>query len=537
MTFRISESRGESLAEPAGARTTSPAPRGTRAVVTLLIVAAVLTLACDQRGEDGEGRDKRDEVPSSVPATSSGVNTGVNNSADRLSLWVDCRDVAVMSDGDLDLWKRRGLDGFACTTQHLHGMGGTNQFSGTDAPLPQSEGFALERQLRDSRVVERARARGMKMYLGFYLENRLNPATPLAEWFDDQGWSQVVVPEITAAAATAKLLGFAGLAFDQELYGQQGGAKTATWVWNYRGNAHNERETRAMVRQRGEQLMRAILGVFPDVQILAYATFLPGMWDEVVQDKVNGVKDAYANYVHINFWDGLSSVEGYSAIRLLNAIFYKTPHLGTWDSALQYEYNQLLSRLSREFSNWGYASSRFFSSPFSWIDGGENKFEAPRSPDYVREQLLAFRKWGMGGEFAIYANRGLKTFDYRPYEKAMIEASTAGIVDSEPPDISLAAPPPETSSSSAKIDVSGSAHDNLAIKVVRWRNDRGGAGVARLFWRVHSGQPAYGGDWTMEWFADAIPLQPGANEIVVSVEDIKGLTSEARVSLTMVPPP
>ena len=35
----------------------------------------------------------------------------------------------------------------------------------------------------------RASALGMKLYLGFYLANIENPATPLADWFDDAGWN------------------------------------------------------------------------------------------------------------------------------------------------------------------------------------------------------------------------------------------------------------------------------------------------------------------------------------------------------------
>ena len=64
-------------------------------------------------------------------------------------------------------------------------MGGTNAFAGSaDGPLGGSS-YDLQRSLRDSRVVERLAARGMRAYLGFYLVNYYNTRTPLDEWFDD----------------------------------------------------------------------------------------------------------------------------------------------------------------------------------------------------------------------------------------------------------------------------------------------------------------------------------------------------------------
>ena len=36
----------------------------------------------------------------------------------------------------------------------------------------------------------------MKMYLGAYLSNYKNTATPLVDWFDDEGWSQIALPRL-----------------------------------------------------------------------------------------------------------------------------------------------------------------------------------------------------------------------------------------------------------------------------------------------------------------------------------------------------
>jgi hypothetical protein len=157
--------------------------------------------------------------------------------------------------------------------------------------------------------------------------------------------------------------------------------------------------------------MAAMLRGFPRLDLMAYDTEVPGSWEELVQERVNGISDAFADSVQIDFWDGMSSVRGYRAIRWIDAIFYKTPHLSeaNWDAALQYNTNAVYSLLSRRFSNWKYASSRLHLSPFSWISSGAGSdFERARDPQYVAKQLAAFRKWGTGREFANYAYNGLR---------------------------------------------------------------------------------------------------------------------------------
>src|SRR4051794_808169 len=398
------------------------------------------------------------------------------DSADGLTFWLRCDQVVGLTNAELNSWKSRGVDGFVCMVGHLRGMGGTQDFTGDSAASLSGDRYQLQRELRDSNIVGRAAARGMKMYLGAKLVNYWNPATPLRDWFDDAGWSQLVLPKVSDLAAAAKLLGFAGLAFDQELYPQQGNLSTASWDWNYPGNTHTEAEVRAKARQRGRELMSAIVGAFPGAQLMAYDVEFPETWFELVQQVVNGKQDAFAARLDINFWDGLLSAGGYGAIRLIDATFYKSPQVGTWDNALQYNANRLASLFSRRLSNWQYASSRLFVSPFSWIDPGPSSsaYDDARPPAYVKEQLLAFRRWGMGGEFANYVyGDHLSTFDFSPYVSPMQEATPPAAVDSVDPTLTVtsqitsAGPPPT---------IEGTAHDNLAIWAVRWHDDRGGSG-------------------------------------------------------------
>lgn len=461
-------------------------------------------------------------VTGAVPAA---AGTGPN-SANRMILWVNCRQLATISDAELDAWQSRGVGGFVCQAQYVYGMGGTQDWSGDLGSLNGGQ-YALERQLRDSRLGARLASRGMIAYLGAYLVNYNNVHTPMADWFDDGAWANKVAPAFGRMAAAARALGFAGLAFDQELYPQTGGVQTADWDWTYPGQTHSESQTRRAAYRRGRQLMSAMLDNFPHIQLVAYDVHFPHMWDDVVQEEINHHPNAYANRLDVNFWDGLSSVEGYDALRLFDAIFYKMPHVGTWDSALTYEYNSTFAALSRSFSNWAYAAPRFNISPFSWIDNGPGgAFEAARTPGYVAQQLMAFRKWGMGGQFGNYAYRGLDGFDYAPYQQAMQAASRPGVVDAEPPTLSI----DRSAVGKSRVTLRGRADDNLAVRYVRW-SSRGRSGAARLSWHIDSGDFRDGITSHTTWTA-SVPLQPGRNRIVVQAVDVKGNVAQRSVSAT-----
>jgi hypothetical protein len=453
---------------------------------------------------------------------------GAFNSANKIVVWTACFHVLKLTNEQLDAWHDRGVRGFACNLQRLPGMGTTGRYTGDTKHLGGSA-YVLERSLRNSEIVARAHRRGMKMFLGFYFANANNPATPLADWFDDDAWKGTVLPAVHDVAAAALALGFDGLAFDQELYPQTDGGQTASWRWNYPGNKHSEAETRAKARQRGQELMRTILGAYPDVDILSYFTKFPGSWDELVQEEVNDASAAFRDWVQIDLWNGMTEVEGYDRITFLNATFYKTPHVGTWDSAYTYEYNSLFALLSRRFTNWAYAASRVQETPFVWISSGTTSFESARPPSVVAEQLDAARRWGMGRMFANYAYGELQGFDYGPYEDAMRAASGPGVVDDNPPTVAIQAPGAAAGNS---IEIDGSAHDDYAVRFVRWRTDDGKAGMAELNWDPGPGNPQNGWKaWKTKWTAKGVPLHSGSNTVTVTVEDIKGLRTVKTVKV------
>jgi hypothetical protein len=453
---------------------------------------------------------------------------GVANSADRLIMWTGCDDVIRLSDAELQRWIDRGVDGFVCQTGRLDGLGGDQAFSaerGADLQRPDAR---LQRELLASPAVRRAREGKLLLYLGFYAVNYFNERTPFVDWFDDEGWSQKVLPKVRDLAAAARSMGFSGLAIDQELYPQRRGATTASWLVRYPGNAHPEKAVRSAVEERGRELMKTMVHAFPGLELLAYDTRIPESWSERVQADVNDVPNAWAQDVRIDLWSGLSSAQGYSAIRWFDSIFYKTFHIGgaSWDTALEYNANRIYSLLSRRFANWSYASSRLHLAPFSWVNAGKRPFERARDPDYVAQQLDAFRRWGAGGAFGNFSFGRLQYAEYGPYDAALRQASTPARVDTHPPKLTLTDPPGATPRVSAgeTMRLEGTASDDFAIRAVRWYDDRGRQGVARLTWN-YTGDQQNGWNGVMSWSIDRLRVPQGARRLTISAEDIHGLAS------------
>jgi hypothetical protein len=53
-----------------------------------------------------------------------------------------------------------------------------------------------------------------------------------------------------------------------------------------------------------------------------------------------------------------------------------------------------------------------------------------------------------------------------------------------------------------------------------------------MTWKISSGDYRSGYDWRMDWSIQGLPLQPGINQIAITVEDIKGLTASKVLKVT-----
>jgi hypothetical protein len=134
----------------------------------------------------------------------------------------------------------------------------------------------------------------------------------------------------------------------------------------------------------------------------------------------------------------------------------------------------------------------------------------------------------MERSFTNYTDDSLRTFNYQPYLAGMLAASKPGTVDDVPPRILV--DQPSRSEGANEVNLTGTAMDNQAIRVVRWKTDDGHSGAATMEWDSR-GDPVSGWAWQMSWKADGVPLHSGVNTIEVSAEDIKGLFAIQTVTI------
>ncbi len=457
-----------------------------------------------------------------------GASTPPGTSSNRIMFWTKVADLESMTDSQLAQWKQDGVGGFVGETGYIWGMGGTQELTANPSASLSSSNYTLQRNLESSNFVARAHALGMKLYLGFYLQGFNDTSTPIANWFDDGTWSKTILPSVANAAASAHEMGFDGIAFDEELYPHVNGSTSATWNWNFSGNTYSESQTRQEAQLRGQQLMQAIVGAFPGVDLSVYDANFPGTWWAHVAQVNSGVQNEYHNDLNINFWSGMTSVEGYGGVWFDDESFYKTYNPAkTWSTALTYEENSFYAMASQNFSNWGYASTRVFDTPSAWIDsdGTDTAYTAPRPASFVAEQLQDFADWSPGGEFVVYAHSGMNGFDYSSYVSGMQAASQPSVVQSGPPALQVSSNQVNGDTAS----LSGTASDDYAIQAVTWTSSSGASGAADCTWQITAGADDTGYHWQMTWNIPSVPVAAGPNTISISVYDVHGLESTLAV--------
>ena len=471
--------------------------RSTSVVLAVLVMSCAAVLA-------------RLEPVAAAPSTAGAAS-------DRTVVWIKASEVVALTDGQLDEWGANGVGGFVMMAGRLPGLGGTSQSD-------------LTTTIVQTNLVKRLHERGMRIYWGFKLANYNDSRAPLAGWFDDAAWANVALPAISDTAGTANRLGFDGVALDAEMYAGRDGS--ATWDWDFPGNTVPEAEVRAQAERRGTQVMQSLLRAFPRVTMVIYGIYFPDSWWEKVQTIVNDQPDAAVRTVQPDFWDGMTSVDGYGTITFLDATFYKTTHVKgvSWDTAFEYNESRVEAFWSRAFSNWDYASSRLEIVPFVWIDSGTTAFQAARPPAYVAEQLAAAHRWG-GTLFGVYLQQPFPAEFDSAYVDGLRQAARPQIVDATRPSLSI-----RGFEDRGDVRVDGTAADNFAVRAVRWRTSSGMTGTAAMSWVQTGGGDSEGYDWRIDWNA-VIPAGQRGQPIVFTAEDSNGLTRtlSARVPRGPVP--
>jgi len=93
-----------------------------------------------------------------------------------------------------------------------------------------------------------------------------NANTGAVDWFDDEGWA-VIVEHWRTAARVAREGGLTGIMFDPEAYTPP--YRTFDWTAQPQTDQHTFAEYRAMARQRGGEMMSAVVAEYPDITIFS----------------------------------------------------------------------------------------------------------------------------------------------------------------------------------------------------------------------------------------------------------------------------
>jgi hypothetical protein len=349
-----------------------------------------------------------------------------------LMVWTSQKRASELTAEQLAEDKARGVKGFVV------GQGG----------FPFSAAALAKREAELKPLVERVHAQGMELALQLYFANYYNASTPLAPWFDDDDqigpgkcwlkWTHdytdpingnqrlSILTQTTLFAQMCQRLAIDEIIFDQEEY--PGGhtklldGQRLSWMWNYPAdgaqapnwiipaNTHSHDETRAKAKERGRQFMQTILKAYPGVNIGVYYNRLAGTqweWDATHYYKR---PNRYAEQgLMFDFWNGLTSVEGYGRVSHLEAGWYKgRAYWPDWDTGLKDRAQATRATYAR-MDRADYLLPRLAIVPFWWPDKSHNAKEAAgyaayKGDAFVLQQAQACARWSEGNRSHVYTH-------------------------------------------------------------------------------------------------------------------------------------
>jgi hypothetical protein len=361
-----------------------------------------------------------------------------------------------MTDAQLnELRNDRGVGMMIIQTRHLYRLGGkSNRFTGdlSDPAINSSSEYALQRRIRDTKIISRAASRGMEVWFGHYavaLDRAGVIYTPYSNWQDDAAWNTKVIPSVRELAAACEAMGCAGIASDSEEYNDGSGTTPHTWDYSYPG-ALTRAALDSKVFQRGQQYMEALNGGYPGVRQVVYYAKFPYSYEEGARTAI-GHPTNYFDALYHRFWLGaLSATIVGNRIDFWHAWFYKGTNCSskcwTADSDVRKAGRQALMpagtsntmadavrealrrdnlffqpRLTAtQFARKGFAN---FTQP---ADGTtRSTYDDAKPPSYVETQLRAARDIGTALHIPIYA-QAVQGFNWSPYEPVMRKVANGG---------------------------------------------------------------------------------------------------------------
>ena len=352
--------------------------------------------------------------------------------AAELLVWTSQTRALALSDAQIAEVKARGVQGY------MLGRGG----------FPFNAASLTKQEAKLKPFVERVHAQGMEVGLRLNLANYYNASTPLAPWFDDDAdvgpgkawikWNHDytdpingekrpgIITQLTLFAAMCRRLAIDEIIFDQEEYPgghtKALGGQRFSWLWNYPAdlaqapnwmipaNTHTEAETRAKAKGRGRQMMQALLKAFPGVNVGVYYNRLAGTQWEWEFTHHHRKPNPYAEQgLMFDFWNGLTSVEGYGRVSHLEAGWYKAHAFWPdWDSGLK-DRGQATRATYAKMHRADYLLPRLAIIPFWWPDKSRDAKEAAsyaayRGDNYVLEQGTACARRAEANRSHVYTH-------------------------------------------------------------------------------------------------------------------------------------
>lgn len=346
-------------------------------------------------------------------------------------MWIGDQNLEGASEADLNLLHENGIDGFHIAVQSMPNMGGApTQFN---ANLQWAKDFAnAHPQFRCT--------------VGVNLNNRVSWWTPGIEWFDDSGWSTIVLPNIATVANAVASSALIGVSLDGEDYsGTDNGWRALKQavgqpMYDEASGTYSDAQVKVKVKARAKSIADTITAITGPVEIYQYYLKMPYSTNEAgtfggVENVEHGTLNSFDDRVSADWIDGITSNSQVKFYHL-DASYYKPDRKGGFNTVDEaYVFDREMYDADPRLRK-----SNSFHCAFNWItEGPRSRGPASQFPcsannscsdrmfpvDAVTEQLQKARQYTEGNKFSLYDQGYIAPPTvYGPYFPAIKSAST-----------------------------------------------------------------------------------------------------------------